>query len=255
MTFRKQRDGAPPGYFATEAAGLAWLAAAGAVPVVAVCGVSEDFLDLERLTEVRPTPDAAREFGRSLARLHDAGAPAFGSLPPGAAAGYFGPLSEPLPMAAGEHASWGEFLAARRIEPIRDLALARGAIDGPDADALTRLGDRLRAGEFDDDDPPARLHGDLWSGNVVWTAEGATLIDPAAHGGHRETDLAMLALFGAPHLAAILAGYQEVHPLCRGWQRRTGLHQVYPLAVHAVIFGRGYLPDLRRALGGVRHGA
>lgn len=255
MTFRKQRAGAPPGYFAAEAAGLAWLAAAGAVPVVAVRGVGPDHLDLERLTEVAPTPVAARAFGRGLAALHDAGAPAFGSLPPGVPEGFFGPMSEPLPLARGEHASWGEFLAARRIEPIRDRALARGAIAGPDAEALTRLADRLRAGEFDDDDPPARLHGDLWSGNVLWTAAGATLIDPAAHGGHRETDLAMLALFGAPHLGAILAGYEEAHPLRRGWQHRTGLHQVYPLAVHAVIFGRGYLPDLRGALGGVTPGA
>lgn len=251
MTFRKQRPDAPPGFFAAEAAGLAWLAAAGAVPVVAVRGVGPDHLELDRLTEVRPTPDAAHALGRGLAALHDAGAPAFGSLPPGVSEGYFGPMSEPLPMPGGEHASWGEFLATRRIEPVRDLALAHGAIAGPDADALTRLADRSRAGEFDDEDPPARLHGDLWSGNVLWTAEGATLIDPAAHGGHRETDLAMLALFGAPHLDRILAGYQEVRPLRRGWRRRVGLHQVYPLAVHAVLFGRGYLPDLRRAVASV----
>lgn len=248
MTFRKQRAGAPPGFFAAEAAGLAWLAAAGAVPVVAVRGVGPDHLDLDRLTEVRPTPAAARALGRGLAALHDAGAPAFGSLPPGVSEGFFGPMSEPLPLAGGEHPSWGEFLATRRIEPVRDLALARGAIEASDAEALTRLADRLRAGEFDDEDPPARLHGDLWSGNVLWTAAGATLIDPAAHGGHRETDLAMLALFGAPHLDRILAGYQEVRPLRGGWCRRVGLHQVYPLAVHAVLFGRGYLPDLRRAV-------
>lgn len=245
---RKRRRGAPPGFFAAEAAGLAWLAAAGTVPVVAVRDVGPDFLELERLIEVRPTPAAARAFGRGLAGLHDAGAPAFGALPPGARAGFFGPLSDPLPMAAGEHASWGEFHAARRVEPIRDLAVGRGAIEGSDAAALTRLAERLRAGEWDDGDVPARLHGDLWSGNVLWTAAGATLIDPAAHGGHRETDLAMLALFGAPHLAEILAGYQEVHPLRRGWRRRVGLHQVYPLAVHAVLFGRGYLPELRRAV-------
>ena len=75
---------------------------------------------------------------------------------------------------------------------------------------------------------------------------GATLIDPAAHGGHRESDLAMLALFGCPHLADVLDAYQEVHPLRRGWQHRVALHQVYPVGMHAVLFGGGYAAQLRR---------
>ncbi|MET0434531.1 MAG: fructosamine kinase family protein [Cellulomonas sp.] len=111
---------------------------------------------------------------------------------------------------------------------------------------LRRLADRLRSGALDDDDVPARLHGDLWSGNVLWTPTGATLIDPAAHGGHRESDLAMLALFGFPHLSDVLDAYQEVHPLRRGWQHRVGLHQVYPVGMHAVLFGGGYAAQLRR---------
>ena len=91
----------------------------------------------------------------------------------------------------------------------------------------------------------SRLHGDLWSGNLIWTVDRtgqptAWLIDPAAHGGHRETDLAMLALFGAPQLAEIMAGYQAEVPLSEGWQARRGLHQVYPLLVHTVMFGGGY---------------
>jgi fructosamine-3-kinase len=111
---------------------------------------------------------------------------------------------------------------------------------------LRDLAALLRSGALDDDDRPARLHGDLWSGNVLWTPAGATLIDPAAHGGHREQDLAMLALFGCPHLDEVLAGYQEVHPLRRGWQHRVGLHQVYPVGMHAVLFGGGYAAHLRR---------
>lgn len=102
------------------------------------------------------------------------------------------------------------------------------------------MADRLAGGEFDDDDPPARLHGDLWAGNVLWTAKGATLIDPAAHGGHRETDLAMLALFGAPHLERIIAAYREAHPLADGWPTRVALHQLHPVMLHAVLFGGGY---------------
>ncbi|HVH24524.1 MAG TPA: fructosamine kinase family protein, partial [Pseudonocardia sp.] len=97
------------------------------------------------------------------------------------------------------------------------------------------------------DEPPARLHGDLWSGNVLWSAEGAWLIDPAAHGGHRETDLAMLALFGSPHLATVLDAYQEVAPLAAGWPARVPLHQLFPLLVHVVLFGRSYAGQLRAA--------
>ena len=75
----------------------------------------------------------------------------------------------------------------------------------------------------------------------MWTADGAVLIDPAAHGGHRETDLAMLALFGCPYLADVLDGYQSVRPLARGFRQRIGLHQLYPLLAHVVLFGGGYV--------------
>jgi fructosamine-3-kinase len=94
---------------------------------------------------------------------------------------------------------------------------------------------------------PARLHGDLWAGNVVWTPEGAVLIDPAAHGGHREADLAMLALFGCPDLGRVLAGYDEVAPLVEGWRDRVALHQVHPLLLHAVLFGGAYAGQAVRA--------
>ena len=110
--------------------------------------------------------------------------------------------------------------------------------------------DRCRAGDFDDDDRPARIHGDLWSGNVMWTADGVVLIDPAAHGGHRETDLAMLALFGCPYLDEVLSGYQSVRPLREGWRERVGLHQLYPLAG-----ARGAVRRRLRASDGGRGGA
>lgn len=246
-TYRKQRAGAPAGLFACEAAGLAWLRVRGAVPVVAVRGVGPDHLDLERLTEVPPTRRAAVELGRGLAVLHDAGAPRFGSPPAGwQGDGFFGPLGDPLPMPAGDHESWGAFLADCRIEPLAAAAARRRALVPDDVALLRRLADVLRRGDLDDGDHPARLHGDLWSGNVLWTPAGATLIDPAAHGGHRESDLAMLALFGCPHLTDVLDGYQQVHPLRRGWQHRVALHQVYPVGMHAVLFRGGYAAQLRR---------
>ena len=89
-------------------------------------------------------------------------------------------------------------------------------------------------------EPPSRIHGDCWAGNVLWSGGRGVLIDPAAHGGHRESDLAMLALFGAPHLGEILDGYQETAPLADGWAARVPLHQLHPLLVHVCLFGTAY---------------
>ncbi|MDC7121347.1 fructosamine kinase family protein [Cellulomonas fimi] len=244
-TFRKRRDDAPAGFFRCEAAGLAWLRAARAVPVVEVLDVDERGLTLERLVPVPPARDDARAFGRGLALLHDAGADAFGVPPPGwEGDGFFGPLDAPLRMPAGRFARWGEFLAACRVVPVTRALVDAGVVDDVVARGLDRLAARLASGDLDDDDRPARLHGDLWSGNVVWTAAGATLVDPAAHGGHRETDLAMLRLFGLRHLDDVLDGYDEVHPRRAGDADRAGLHQVHPVAVHALLFGGGYVGHL-----------
>ncbi|HEV3293726.1 MAG TPA: fructosamine kinase family protein, partial [Streptosporangiaceae bacterium] len=89
-------------------------------------------------------------------------------------------------------------------------------------------------------EPPSRIHGDCWAGNVLWSGGRGWLIDPAAHGGHRETDLAMLDLFGAPSLDRIIAGYQDTAPLAEGWRSRMPLHQLHPLLVHACLFGAAY---------------
>jgi fructosamine-3-kinase len=147
-------------------------------------------------------------------------------------------------MSLQGHASWGEFYAVERLEPMAQRALR---LDPGTLDAVHAVVSRCRAGDFDDDDTPARLHGDLWSGNVIWTADGGVLIDPAAQGGHREADLAMLALFGCPYLESVYDGYRTVHPLRPGWRDRIGLHQLYPLLAHVVFFGGGYVPQTRAA--------
>lgn len=241
MEFVKRNPSAPPGFFACEAAGLRWLAAAeSGVPCAEVIDYSATALTLKWLEAGRPHRTAAHEFGRRLALTHAAGAPAFGAPPDGwTGQGFFGPLDHPLPMSLTGVASWGRFYAEQRLAPMAELA-------GPRLDTDLRRGldtvvARCCAGDFDDDEPPARIHGDLWSGNVIWTPTGVVLIDPAAHGGHRETDLAMLALFGCPSLDVVRDGYEEIRPLRSGWARRVGLHQLYPLLVHVVLFGSSYV--------------
>lgn len=248
-TFSKRRAGAPKGFFAAEAAGLRWLAEAG-MPTPEALQAGDESLTIERVRTGPATREVAHAFGDALARMHDAGADEFGSSP----AGYDGPLYIGVQrMGNGTSASWGRFYADERVRPFLATAVAAGHLLPAERDEVEAVCARIAAGAFDDDDAPARLHGDLWSGNVLFSTgfhgsgPEVVLIDPAAHGGHRETDLAMLALFGAPYLDDILAGYQQRHPLRSGWRERVPLHQLHPLAVHTSSHGRGYAPELLAA--------
>lgn len=229
-----------PGAYRYEAAGLRWLAAAGpdAAPVVEVVSVSDTTLELERLERGPSDLVAGRTFGARLAVTHDAGAPTFGAVPPHWTEGLWIGVE---PMPAGTSPSWGAFYAEFRCLPFLRRARDRGAITAGQAAKIERVCARLAAGVFDDDAPPARIHGDLWAGNVMATPKGLTLIDPAAQGGHRITDLAMLSLFGAPNLSALVKGYERASTHLRpDWRDFVALHQLHPLLVHAAIFGESY---------------
>ena len=242
-----------PGFFAAEAVGLALLAGAvpgGGAPVPAVLAVADDLLALEWVEPAAPDAASAEDFGRALAATHRHGAPAFGRTDgTGPAPGYIGSL--PLDNTAA--ATWPEFYAERRVRPYLRGAVDRRSIRHGDAADVERV--LARIGELaGPPEPPALLHGDLWSGNVLWAADDgapraadggahearAYLVDPAVHGGHRETDLAMLALFGTPHLGRVLAAYDESAPVAAGWRDRVPLHQLHPVLVHAVLFDGSY---------------
>ena len=238
-TFTKRNLAAPPGFFACEAAGLHWLSDAHSARCAEVVAHDDTSLTLVRLESVAPTEGAARAFGAALAKTHDAEARSWGAAPDGwHGHGLFGPLRHPLPMTFADHDSWGQFYAEERLRPM--LGLARKALGADASSDIESAITRCRAGDFDDEDVPVRLHGDLWNGNIVWTEQGAVLIDPASYGGHRETDIAMLHLFGCPFLEAIVDGYQRVHPLLPGWRERIRMRQLYPLLAHVAIFGSGY---------------
>jgi len=237
--FAKMHPHPPVGFFTTEAAGLEWLAEPGVVPIPEVLAVSDGnedappFLVLQwiELGHARATTDA--ELGRALAGLHQA-VPAVFGREDRRTTGSRGLPNEPC-------ATWADFYATQRLAPLARLAHEGRALPPPAIDQLERLdADRLRE-VGGPPEPPSRLHGDLWAGNRVVDADGRSwLIDPAAHGGHREFDLAMMRLFGG-FGPDCFAGYVEVHPLADGWEARVPLHQIAPLVVHAIKFGGGYV--------------
>ncbi|MBL1073748.1 fructosamine kinase family protein [Nocardia sp. 2] len=218
------------GVFAAEAAGLRWLGAADAGLVPEVLAVDERMLVLPWVESGAASASAAERLGRELAGLHADSPGEFGASWPG----WIAALPLDNSPSSGE---WGSWYAERRLAPYLPAAARELGRDG--VALVERVMDRIGAlgGPAE---RPSRIHGDLWSGNVLWARGRAMLVDPAAHGGHRETDLAMLALFGAPHLDRILAGYQEVAPLAAGWRQRIPLHQLHPLLVHVVLFGSSY---------------
>ncbi|MGW4475662.1 fructosamine kinase family protein [Nonomuraea sp. NPDC004354] len=217
--------------FTSEAAGLRWLG-----PIAAtVVSSGDDGLVLDWVDTEPPTRAAAERFGRELARTHLRGADGFGAPWPGFIAD--------LPMPNEPAADWPSFYAADRVLPfVRQARLAAGDVRLIER-AVARFPEIAGPAE-----PPSRIHGDLWGGNVLWADGRAVLIDPAAHGGHRETDLAMLALFGAPYLDTILGAYREEAPPAEGWRERVPLHQLHPLLVHVCLYGTAYRDALMTAV-------
>ena len=226
--------------------GLRWLAEAtpsGGVATAEVLAVDSDCLILDRGWRPAVPPGRGRRRLRPRARRHPCyGAPCFGLDESARGSGeqprdgYIGRL--PLPNRSLP--TWAEFHAERRIAPYLKVLRDKEIVSAEDAALIETAA--ARCPSIVPEEPPARLHGDLWNGNVLWGAgDRAVVVDPAAYGGHREVDLAdARPLRPAPQLPQVMAAYTEAHPLADGWEDRLGYHQLFPLLVHACLFGGQY---------------
>jgi fructosamine-3-kinase len=243
--FVKSHPDAPRAMFPAEAKGLAWLGEARALRVPEVLAVSEtnsvgpSFLALEYIEPGRRGPAFDETLGSGLATLHRFGAPSFGLDHDN----FIGSL----PQSNGDRPGWPAFYREQRLEAQLRRAVDRHLIDDQLRRDFNRLFERLGS-MVGPDEPPSRLHGDLWGGNLHVDDRGQPcLVDPAVYGGHREIDLAMMRLFGG-FAARVFDSYDEAWPLADGHEGRIPLYQLYPLLVHLNLFGRGYAGQVERAL-------
>lgn len=235
--FVKSHANAPEGFFEAEARGLGWLAEAGclATPKVLACSSHPAFLALELMQGGRRVSDFDDRLGRGLAALHRFGAPSFGLDHDN----FIGRL----PQSNRAHDDWPTFYGQERLLPQIEMAARRGLLAGSLRRRLDALLDRLEE-LCGPSEPPSRLHGDLWGGNLHRTADGLpALIDPAVYGGHREVDLAMMRLFGG-FSSRVFSAYAEAWPLAKGAEERVPLYQLYPVLVHVNLFGGGYVSQV-----------
>jgi fructosamine-3-kinase len=237
--FVKGNPRAPLGMFAAEARGLGWLGAPQLIRIPRTVAFDEHVLILEWIEPGQPAAEFDERLGRELAALHRFSPPSFGLDHDN----FIGSLPQTNTTAE----TWGDFYLGRRLEPQIKRATDAGCLPP----RLKRTFARLlpRVGELvGPPEPPARLHGDLWNGNVLCDSEGRPcLVDPAVYGGHREMDLAMMRLFGG-FSSRVFAAYAEAFPLEPGHLDRVPLHQLYPLLVHVNLFGGAYLAKLEAAL-------
>jgi fructosamine-3-kinase len=243
--FVKTRSDGLSGMYDAEAHGLAWLAETRAARVPEVLavrdpsdGLARRFIALTWIDQHLPAPDHDEQLGRDLARLHKSGAPTFGLDRDNFIA--------TIPQSNTPHDSWTEFYAVERLEPMMKRAVDSGHLPAGAEIIFERLLRRLPS-LIDSDEPPARLHGDLWRGNVLAGLRGEPwLIDPSVYGGNREIDLAMMRLFGG-FGDRVFEAYDEAFPLEPGHAERIALYQLYPLLVHVLLFGGAYAASAMEA--------
>ena len=217
--------------FAAEADGLNALRTTGLrapEPFSHGIAAGKAYLLLEYL-DLKQRGDFAA-LGRMLAAAHRKPGPRFGW----SRDNYIGST----PQQNGWCDDWEEFWHERRLRPQIELAASNG-FDLPDLDPGPLLQNHRPQ--------PSLLHGDLWSGNAAFTADGPVVFDPAVYYGDREADLAMTELFGG-FPRAFYDAYNEAWPLDAGYARRKALYNLYHLLNHLNLFGGGYLGQVKATL-------
>ncbi|MEO9887568.1 MAG: fructosamine kinase family protein [Balneola sp.] len=230
--FLKWNGSAPEHMFKSESKGLKMLFDAKTeliIPEVILIG--KDFLLLSLIESCSANSASDFNFGVQLAKLHRNSSENFGLDHDN----FIGKL----PQRNRTHKSWANFFIQERIEPQIKLGIDSGKF----LDSLDNKIEKLASvvEKLFPDEPPALLHGDLWSGNYMYTTNGiASIYDPAVYYGHREMDLAMTKLFGG-FSKDFYEGYDSEYPLEDGFEERIQLCNLYPILVHANLFGGGYV--------------
>ena len=234
--FLKLNDaGRFPGMFEMEADGLEALRnnSALVIPGIIKQGIEKDqqWLLLQWMEKEAPAKNSLQDFGTALANMHQQPQLYFGWH----RNNYIGSLQQ----ANAQYPNWADFYTQCRVMPLVKMLFDSGAFSKTDRDAAASL--CKKAGDIFPPEPAALLHGDLWSGNYMFATDGKVAIfDPAVYYGHREMDIGMTKLFGG-FSQPFYDAYHETYPLEKGWQHRLPLTQLYPLLVHAVLFGGHYI--------------
>jgi fructosamine-3-kinase len=230
------------GMFEKEARGLELLRKNSSIliPIVIKQGVTDDkqWLLLEWLEKGFAQKDMWQKFGKALALMHKQPQHYFGLYEDN----YIGSLKQ----VNNEHHDWASFFAECRIMPLAKILAEKGDFSSQDIDAANSLCTRLD--EIFPKEPASVLHGDLWAGNYLIHASGyAAVYDPAVYFGHREMDIGMTKLFGGFD-QQFYESYNETYPLEKHWQKRMSITQLYPLLVHAVLFGGHYISSAKNIM-------
>jgi protein-ribulosamine 3-kinase len=206
--------------------------------ILVACASGTAFLVLEYLDTHPPAKNFWERFGESLAALHRHRAEQFGYE----RHNFIGALVQHNTP----HSSWSEFFIAERLSPMIARAYQSGLLSAHERARLERLFPMLE--QFCPDEPPALLHGDLWSGNFLSGPHGLPVVfDPAVYFGHREAEIAFMHLFGGFH-ERLFQAYHAAFPLAPNWQARMDVFNLYPLLVHLNLFGRSYWSGIEQTL-------
>lgn len=227
-----------PEMFSTEKKGLQLLDTTQSLIIPKVKDQQDtadySYLLLEWMDSAAAGASSWEEAGHKLAQLHQHSAPQYGLQYDN----YIGSL----PQVNTPESDWINFLLIARLEPLMKQAFDAKLLNRTDYSDFEKLSAALS--HLIPMEKPALLHGDLWSGNFMFTPAGPCVIDPAVYYGHREMDIGMTRLFGG-FSTAFYEAYNSMYPLEKQWEQRIELNQLYPLLVHVNLFGSGYVAAVR----------